>query len=115
EFDDPLCLAERIGPDHMRPLWKKLERFQKCGDFMRSLRMAENRQCKSCFGYEDITGDRLKRRAGRIGCALVIAGSDNADSVLLHRDLSRAEYMASAMKTAPDTIDHQGFAEVYRL
>jgi len=77
--------------------------------------VTEHRQRKGCFGDEDITGDRLKRRAGWIDCALVIARSDNAGSIFFHRDLGRAEHMARAMKTDPNTVDRQGFTEANRL
>ncbi len=113
--DDPLRLAERIGTDEMRALGELFDGFQKLGDLVAAVGVAEDRQREGRFGDEDIASDGFETEACRIGAALVVARGDDAHAVLLHSDLRRTEHMACGVKTHADTIDFDGFAKLCSL
>src|SRR5690349_16124458 len=88
----------------------QIDGVQKAGDFALVRRMAEYRQAEGRFGNEDIAGNRLERRAGRIGAALVVARChDPAATVFQHR-LSTAKDMTGRGETDIDITDPQALA-----
>ncbi len=113
--DDPLRLAERIGADEMRAIWKQPLRGEKLADLVARPRMAEHGKPEGRLGDEDVAGERLEGGAGRIRLALVIAGGDDDLALVRHSDLGRAENMAGRMEADVDGAEPQRFAIGDRL
>ena len=63
--------------------------------------VTEHRQRERRLGDEDVARNDLERRAGRIGCALVVAGDDGALAVPIEHDLRRAEDVAGGGQANP--------------
>ena len=79
-------------------------------------RMAEDGQAEGRLGNEDMRVlDRFECRAGRIPAALVIAGEDHAQALVLDHDLRRAENVTGRGEPDRDAIDLDGFAIFDRL
>ena len=89
----------------MGALRKHRDRMKKLGDLAVGVAVAEHRQRKCRLGDEHIARDEFERRAGRIGDVLVIAGSNDAQTVRLDRDLRRAEHMAGGMERDLDAAE----------
>lgn len=113
--DDALRLAERVGADKMRSLGKHLHRMQQLCDLAFGIVRAEHRQTERCLGDEHIAGDRLERRAGRVGDVFVIAGSDDARAFALYPDLGGTEHVAGGVKADFHAAELEGFAVTDRL
>ncbi len=103
--NDALRFAKRIGADEVGAFGKLFDRFQQLGNLLAAIGMAEYRQREGRFGDEDIAGNGLKTKTGRIGAALVVAGGDNAHAILLDGDLCRTQHVAGRMKADDDAID----------
>ena len=80
------------------------------GDLAGIVRVAEHRQGEGRLGHEDVAGDRLEGRAGRVAAALVVAGNDDALAGMLQHDLGRAEDMAGRHQPDRDIAQIDGFA-----
>ena len=57
----------------------------------------------------------LKRRAGRVGPALVIAGNDDPAAAVFEHDLGAAEHMAGGHQGDPNLADRQALPISERL
>ena len=55
----------------MRALRKQRDRMQELGDFAVGVAVPEHRQREGRLGDEDVAGDELERRAGRIGATFL--------------------------------------------
>ena len=109
--DDALRLAERIGADEMGTFGEALHAFQKPGDLLAVVRMAEHRQAEGRLGDEDIAGHEFEAFAGRVAAALVVARDDDARAVLFNRDLGGPQHMAGRMEGDGNAVDCHRLAE----
>ena len=115
QCDDALRLAERIGADQMRTFRKQRHRGQELRHFIGGIAMAKHRKAEGGFGDEHIARHHLERRAGRIGCVLVIAGRYDARSAMGDGDLRRAQYMSRRVECRADLAKRDGLAIGNRL
>lgn len=93
QFDDPLCLAKRIGTNDMASVRLGLDRGQKTGDFPRRVRMLEHRQAKGGFGYEKIAGHQFKGLCRAVGMRLVVTCHNRDTALIGQSDLGAAKDM----------------------
>ena len=89
----PLRLAQRIGADQHAGIGVIGQHAQQFPDFLLDGRVDEQRQTECRLGNQDIAGGYLKRGAGRVRPALVIAGHDHALPGVFEQDLRRSQYV----------------------
>ncbi len=102
--DHPLRLAQRIGTHRHAAIRIGGERGQQPGHFASRFGMAEHRQTEGGFGDENIAGQRLEGRTGRIGPPLVIARYNDAGAGLFQHHLRRTQHMAGRQQHARQAI-----------
>ena len=99
----------------MRALGKQRHRAKELGDLLVGIAVTEHRQGKRRLGDEHVARHQLKRRAGRIGNVLVVAGGDDAEPVRRDRDLRGAEHMTGGMERDFGAAEIDAFAIADRL
>ena len=100
--DQPLRLAQCIGANKNAAVGVGFARGDQLGDLVTSWRVAEDGEAEGGFCDEDVAGHHLKRGAGRVRSALVIARDDDALSAEFQRNLRRSQHMPSRMEGGGD-------------
>ncbi len=72
--------------------------------------MLEDRQRERRLRDEDVALDHFKRRAGRVGLALIVAAHHNTQAIALHRRLRRAQHVPGRMQRKAHVIERELFA-----
>src|ERR1043166_2775034 len=74
--------TQRIGADEMGALGKKRDGGKQAANLAAIGRVTKDRQTKRRLGNEEIAGHHLEAWTGRIGAPLVIAGYDDARTLI---------------------------------
>src|SRR4051794_9137919 len=85
--DDPLRLAQSVSADQHAAARVRVQAVEQAVDLAACVRVAEHRQAERRLGDEDVAGHRHEGWASRVRPALVVAGYDDAFSLVLHDDL----------------------------
>ena len=110
-----LRLAERISAEDVGPLGEQLQRGQQLADFIRRIRVPEDRQAECRLRDEGVAADRLEGHTGRVPRTFVVAGKNERETTRFDLDLCRAQNMTRGVKLHPDVADRRPTAERRRL
>ena len=93
--DHPLRLAQRIGADQHAALGIGAQRGEQLVDLVAASRDGGRPAAPKVASVTNTSHcDRLERRAGRVGAALVVARDDDPLAAMIEHDLRRSQHMA---------------------
>ena len=108
-------LAEAVDADEMRALGLAGDGARAGGRPRLGRLVAEHGQRERRLGDEHVARHDFEGRAGRIGCALVVAGDDGALAVPVEHDLRRAEDVPGRRQANRHAVDVARCAQRLRL
>ncbi len=92
----------------MAALRELFDRAQQTGDLGCIVGMAKHRQAEGRLGDEDIAGNRLERRAGRIAPTLVVAGNNDGQALPADHHLGAPQDMTRGNQGDGDAVALDG-------